>query len=89
MMTEQIKIKHRTSEWNSLKVFATIQELSSCYFARIYSSGDFTKVTFYSRPNIEYVCSWKFDNYFFNTELKGLFTKHNSVTIGGERSKTK
>lgn len=77
----EVIMKTRTKAWDHLKVFTTVEDLSYAYFARISSNKTVTSIAFYSRPNMEFVCKWKFDTCYFNEELKSLFHKHNSSII--------
>ena len=74
----EIIMKSRTKSWDNLKLFATIEDLSYTYFARISFEKTVVSISFFSRPNIEFVCKWKFDKNYFNEDLKILFHKHNS-----------
>ncbi|MBV6480232.1 MAG: hypothetical protein HGGPFJEG_03085 [Ignavibacteria bacterium] len=87
-MSDSVLIKSRTKGWDQIKLFNTIQDLSGSYFARIYSNSDTISISFYSRPNLEFVCKWKFQKHFYNTELKNLFNKHNSVNLTGKEIAT-
>lgn len=73
---------------NQLKLFQMIDELSRCHFARIREKNGTVYITFFTRPEMEIVCKWTFEKYFFNKELKDLFNKHNSVTtVTGKEQK--
>lgn len=79
-MSEEILIRDRTRRMDCLKLFNIIRDLSESHYAKVLVKQEITVVSFFTRGVSEFVCKWKFDNYFFNTELKELFNKHNSTT---------
>lgn len=85
-MSKILKISERSIEMDQLKLFQMIEDLSNAHYAKIiYKPNEVVQIHFYTRGVVDFVCKWKFDEYFFEKELKSLFTKHNSVTVMADK----